>query len=131
MVCSRIDTGSGEITWSRAGHTLSIFLDQDGQPLHLEKNHGQPVNLIDNPIFDNGKRQMPVGAGVFFYTDGLTEAPNISGEEFGVERLQQIITDNWEKSVQEICNIVIDQVRAWEGKTTLSDDLTIFGLRRG
>jgi serine phosphatase RsbU (regulator of sigma subunit) len=130
-ICSQLDIKSGHIRWARAGHPYPIFIKPNGMPIPLKFRDSEPLNLTINPMLDTRDFTLTKGSGVFFYTDGITEAINEKIEMFGETRLQNIITANWDKSVQEICDTVIQTVKNWQrGQNYPSDDVTIFGLRR-
>ena len=66
---------------------------------------------------------------VLFYTDGVTEARNEFGEEYGEERLYQLIQNCNNKSAEEIKDILLNAVVDFCGKTSLHDDLTFIILK--
>jgi phosphoserine phosphatase RsbU/P len=62
------------------------------------------------------------------YTDGLVEAPNAVGEEFGSERLQNFLASHASSSAAGFCDELMAQIRSWHGRTnghSLPDDVTI------
>ena len=67
------------------------------------------------------------GDRFMLYTDGITEAPSPSGEEFGMERLKDFLRQNSGHSTQELCDLLIRQVAAWcaGGAQEQHDDLTL------
>lgn len=64
------------------------------------------------------------------YTDGLTEAMNSSREQFGSERVKQIIRENYAKSAQSILEELIDGLYDFIGENLREDDMTIMVLKR-
>jgi predicted ATPase/serine phosphatase RsbU (regulator of sigma subunit) len=70
------------------------------------------------------------GDVVVLYTDGITEAENTSGCFYGLERLCQIVQDNWQKTAQEIQEAVIDDVRQFIGEQRIFDDITLLVLKQ-
>jgi phosphoserine phosphatase RsbU/P len=67
---------------------------------------------------------LPPGARLVLYSDGISEAENERGEEYGVERLQQHVLKP-EANVQS----VLDDVRRFAGTRTLRDDATVIFLQ--
>ena len=61
------------------------------------------------------------------YTDGIAEAPSLSGEEFGMERFKDFMTQNSGRSAQDFCDGLIQHVAAWCGSSSREqhDDLTL------
>ena len=64
------------------------------------------------------------------YTDGLTEAMNSKREQFGVERVKQIVRENYAKSAQSILEELIDGLYDFIGETPREDYMTIMVLKR-
>ena len=59
------------------------------------------------------------------YSDGLVEAPNPHGEEYGEVRLRELLAALTEKSADEIRRVILASLAAFSGNTGLRDDLTI------
>ena len=75
-------------------------------------------------------RIMPLESGdrCLLYTDGLTEAPNAAGEEFGVERLLEFLRDNAALTPEKFCDVLLARVDTWCGRRPgqePADDLTL------
>ena len=70
------------------------------------------------------------GDGVVLYTDGITEAANIADELYGVERLCEVISQNWHKSAQQIKQAVSEDVLRFIGNQKVFDDLTLVVLKQ-
>jgi len=63
------------------------------------------------------------------YTDGVTDAESDTGDYFGVDRLRVVLEQHADRNASEICQRVIDEVRAF-GKTENQDDVTLVVLKR-
>ncbi len=68
--------------------------------------------------------------GVVLYTDGITEAANMENELYGVERLCEVISQNWDKSAEAIKQAVIEDVIRHIGKQKVYDDITLVVLKQ-
>jgi len=75
---------------------------------------------------------VPLNAGdvVVLYTDGITEAFNMKKTEYGLERLCEIIQQNWQQTAQEIQQAVINDVRQFIGEQKVFDDITLLVLKQ-
>ncbi len=71
--------------------------------------------------------QLEPGDVMVLYTDGLTEAADARREQFGVERLAQIVEASRERSVDEIRDLIFDAVQGWTSERV--DDMTVLVLR--
>lgn len=73
-----------------------------------------------------------MGKDDFFvcYTDGLTESSNSKEEQFGLKRVMQIVSENHDKSPEEILKILTDKLQEFIGDQPIEDDITIMILKR-
>jgi len=62
---------------------------------------------------------------LILYTDGVTEIRNARGEEFGEERLEELLKTNYGKSPKELKNEIITRIRQFSGKMVFEDDVTL------
>ncbi|WP_442957279.1 SpoIIE family protein phosphatase [Phormidium sp. CCY1219] len=93
---------------------------------------GFPIGL-DLEITDfiaQAEVQLNPGDGVVLYTDGITEAENLAGEQYGLERLCEVVSKNWHLSVEEIRQMAIKDLRRFIGEQKVFDDITIVVLKR-
>jgi serine phosphatase RsbU (regulator of sigma subunit) len=93
-----------------------------GFPIGLEEDIAKLVNQVTVPL--------NAGDVVVLYTDGITEAENISKQLYGQERLCQVIQQNWKKTAQDIREAVIDDVRQFIGEQKVYDDITLLILKQ-
>jgi sigma-B regulation protein RsbU (phosphoserine phosphatase) len=63
------------------------------------------------------------------FSDGISEAANAKEEEFGEERLLEVIEENWEKSSEEICDAILARIRSFLGSQWPQDDQTLMVVR--
>ena len=93
---------------------------------------GFPIGL-DEDIADfiaQQKVELNPGDVVVLYTDGITEAENTKGVQYGLERLCEVVRKNWQQSAEEIRQIVIEDVRQHIGEQKVFDDITLLILKR-
>lgn len=125
-----LDLSSGEFTYARAGHPPPYILDDHGEPITLPIALGQPLGLFDDPILDEQSLRLPSGGLALIYSDGLSEASDSQGEEFGTTRLQGILSATHEASPQEICRQLWDEVKTYTAGFPQQDDFTVVSIRR-
>ncbi len=70
------------------------------------------------------------GDVVVLYTDGITEAEDINGVQYGLERLCEIVKDNWYLSASDIKDVAIQDVRRHIGGHKVYDDITLVILKQ-
>ncbi len=74
--------------------------------------------------------QLHSGDGVVLYTDGITEAENMEKVLYGMERLCEVISNNWQKSAVEIRQAVIENLQQHIGEQKVYDDITLLVLKQ-
>jgi len=93
---------------------------------------GFPIGL-DEEIADfiaQEKLRLNPGDVVALYTDGITEAEDIQGVQYGLERLCEVVKQNWQQSAEKIRQIVIEDVQQHIGEQKVFDDITLLILKR-
>ena len=93
------------LTWSTAGHPPAIFLRPGRQPEQLVySSMFLGVFASDQVEVAYADQALPVAAGdrLVLYTDGLTENPNPAGEQFGLQRLEKIVAQGGNKTIEEL-----------------------------
>ncbi len=123
-----INTQAKKIYYSRAGHCPVLiycasknkaeYLKDKGTALGMVRSHDYCNFVEDNEI------SYAAGDVMVLYTDGITEAKNNKGEEFGYERLAHALQENAQKSSNEIEESVIKSLYAFSGSEDINDDYT-------
>jgi len=94
---------------------------------------GFPIGL-DSEIADfvaSTQIELNPGDVVVLYTDGVTEAENLDGVQYGSDRLCEVISANSHLSVEEIKEAIVTDVRQHIGKQKVYDDITVVVLKQG
>jgi predicted ATPase/serine phosphatase RsbU (regulator of sigma subunit)/tRNA A-37 threonylcarbamoyl transferase component Bud32 len=111
-----------EIIVVRSGKLELIDTMDLGFPIGLDEDMEEFVHQIKVPL--------NYADVVVLYTDGITEAENMAGKMYGLERLCEIISQNWHLSAQKIQQAVIEDVRQFIGKQKVFDDITLLVLKQ-
>ncbi|HEX7421410.1 MAG TPA: SpoIIE family protein phosphatase, partial [Thermoanaerobaculia bacterium] len=76
------------------------------------------------------RRPFPAGAAVVLYSDGITEAENVAGEEFENDRLETLLNAHADASVTELRDRIAMAVDEFVGEAAQKDDQTLVIARR-
>lgn len=126
---SLLNPQGGELVYSNAGHNPALLVRAGGEVVRLEE--GGPVLGILRPLsFLEHSCRFEPGDALLLYSDGVTEAVNAEGEEFGEERLAQTLRDARHASAEAIVNAVHDAVEQWMAGQPPADDITVVAARR-
>ena len=132
LTLSLVDYQQGSLSLS-GQHEEMIVVRAGGRVERIETiDLGFPIALEESIIDFVGQTQINLNPGdvVVLYTDGITEAENKSGLQYGLERLCEVVKQNWERSAREIKQIVIDDVRGHIGEQKVYDDITLLVLKQ-
>jgi len=93
---------------------------------------GFPIGLeetIEDYVFQ-AQINLNQGDVVILYTDGITEAENNLGMHYGLDKLCEILKQNWSESAQDIRRAVIENLRSHIGVEKVYDDITLVVLKQ-
>src|SRR5271163_3806371 len=116
------------MTYVNAGHNPPILRRADGSLEKLEEG-GLPLGIEPTAAFGAGAIQLEPGDALILYTDGVVEAFNAAGEDFGNERWLVVIRQLPEVSAEETLRMLMHRVDAFVGATRQSDDITCLVFR--
>ncbi len=127
-----LDYVDGQIQLS-GQHDDPIVVRADGQVELVDTmNLGFPIGL-DSDIADFISQttiQLAPGDGIVLYTDGITEAENEAGEQYGLERLCEVVSRNWSQAAEGIKDAVVADVESYIGEGEIYDDITLLVLKQ-
>lgn len=127
LVCGRLSS-SGQVELSNAGHCPPLLL-RDGRLTPLPATD-LPIGLFCTEEFSVRTIQMAPGDALILYTDGITETGDRHGEPYGEERLGRVIAGWLDRSSTDLAAGCLEDVRAFRGQASRSDDETVMVIRR-
>lgn len=86
-----VDIRNGELTYANAGHAVPVIISRDGALESLDSTHGPALAIVASASYTSCKSKLSRGDRLLFYTDGVTEAHNFHQEEFGEQRLLDVL----------------------------------------
>jgi sigma-B regulation protein RsbU (phosphoserine phosphatase) len=116
------------MTYVNAGHNPPILRRKDGALEKLEVG-GLPLGIEPDAAYETAAIQFEPGDALILYTDGVVEAFNDRGEEFGNNRWQDAIRALPEISAEQTLASLMRNVDRFVGATRQSDDITCLILR--
>ncbi len=114
-------------------HEDMIVIRSNGEIEEIDTmDLGFPIGLEEEmpDCIAETKLSLTSGDGVVLYTDGITEAENLDGQFYGLERLCFIIKQNGQQSAKKIQDAVIDDVRRFIGEQKVFDDITLLVIKQ-
>jgi phosphoserine phosphatase RsbU/P len=119
----RYDAGTCRLAYCNAGH-LPPYLLLNGSVKRLEAG-GTVLGLFSDTAYTAASVELPAGATLAIFTDGVTEAVNENDEEFGEDRLLEALRESRAATPEGIYHHVINRVQRWQGNMKQQDDITL------
>jgi phosphoserine phosphatase RsbU/P len=123
---AQLDGPTRLFRYASAGHNAPFLLRSDGTHQRLREGGGV-LGVFPNQKFDMGTEQLVPGDRVILYTDGVTEANNPEGDEFGEARLLGLLEQNRACCAEELQKIILEAVAAF-CDSHWRDDVTLLVL---
>jgi serine phosphatase RsbU (regulator of sigma subunit)/pSer/pThr/pTyr-binding forkhead associated (FHA) protein len=120
-------TQQRRLLYCNAGHNPPLLVS-GGQVQRLPAT-GCPLGLFDTLPYEAGEVPVQAGDVLLVYSDGVSEAVNPEGEEFGEERLAACLTSAPYESAAQVLGAVQDAVRQFAAGADVIDDVTVMVLR--
>ncbi len=124
------DPSTGMLTYANGGHDSPLIVHTDGSSVRIPPTDGIALGVLPDLEYNQNSVTLSPNDTLVLYTDGVTEAMNAHGEQFGMERLTEIFKDGPPMDPEEVAHVVFDAVREFAGDTSQSDDITCLVLHR-
>src|SRR5687768_7047578 len=126
MVYGILNVATGEFRYVSAGHPGPVHLRADCDPVILE-SQGFPIGLADEA---HEERSVRLGAGdrLYLYSDGVPEAMDPAGQQFGNARLLEAIEKGRSEPLQESVATLLGAILRWLGSERPQDDISILAV---
>ncbi len=133
-ILTRLTDNSNTVEFINAGHSMPIFYSAKDDSAHYVEDDNTAfgaIGLPDIPTnFVSHKVEMQRGDELIFFTDGVTEATNSFGEDFGKDRLLKSIFRNADRPLTTQVNCIVSDILTFVGNEPQKDDITIIILKK-
>ncbi len=120
-------TPDGVLTYCNAGHNPPIVVGPRG--VRSLDSGSVPVGLFSSATYTDAETRLEKGDVLIIYSDGVTEALNLAGEEFSDERLAAEATAHRSAPLDELLQSIVTAVQVFAGAAQQSDDVTVLVAR--
>jgi phosphoserine phosphatase RsbU/P len=126
MVYGILNATTGEFRYVSAGHPGPVHLPSGADPVILE-SQGFPIGLADDAYEE---RFVRLGAGdrLYLYSDGIPEARDPAGKQFGDARLLEAIGQGRSEPLQKGVATLLGEIARWHGSASPQDDISIMAV---
>jgi serine phosphatase RsbU (regulator of sigma subunit) len=126
-----IESG-GNLVYANAGHEPGLIIRASGGFESMQST-GIVMGPLEEAEYGRKMLQIEPGDTLVLYSDGVIERHDPAGEEeFGLDRLKEALRDSLARgfSAAEVCDFLLERLRAFGGLAPLEDDVTILVIRR-
>ncbi|HQI41129.1 MAG: hypothetical protein B6D44_08800 [Ignavibacteriales bacterium UTCHB2] len=123
-----LDTENHTLTYCNAGHNEPVFLQRDKKN-KLDKG-GMLLSVFEQIEYEEEEILFSKGSTLVVFSDGITEAMNKSNEEFGEERLYNLIERRVALSSQQLAMEILSDVKNYSAGVPQFDDITLMIIKR-
>lgn len=123
-----INTDDTKVRYARAGHCPVLYYTASNNTIEYRKDKGVALGMVRNNSYRNfiesNEFAYAPGDIMILYTDGVTEAKNAKGEEFGYDRLSEIVMEANALQPKQIQEHMIKRLYEFTGTDNINDDYT-------
>jgi sigma-B regulation protein RsbU (phosphoserine phosphatase) len=129
-----LDRANGDAILSRAGHDAPIFFDAATGTTAPVKPPGMVLGIDSGSVFDRITGDFALSFKrddcLLLYTDGVTEALDANGDEFGPDRMIECMRTSAREGAPAVITKLIDELRNFVGAQPQNDDITLIAIRK-
>ena len=125
LVCGRVSAG-GMVQLTNGGHCPPLRIGRGGA--EWLPATALPLGLFCSTRYEPSSLQLNEGESLLLYSDGVTEARNAAGEEYGPERLAATAAKLPGRTAREVVEAVLADLRGFRGPGPNADDVTVLSL---
>src|SRR5437762_4680330 len=129
-----LDHLRGAVILSRAGHDAPILFNHATGTATPVKPPGMVLGIDSGSVFDRITGDFVLSLNrddcLLLYTDGVTEALDVNGDEFGPERMMECVRASAPEGAPAMISRLIDELRSFVGSQPQNDDITLIAIRK-
>ncbi len=126
--CAVYDDRNSRLSYTNAGHLAPVLI-RNGEALRLESN-GTIVGMFPEYPFEQTTIGLQKGDLLAAFTDGITESENAQEEQFGEDRLIELLKANSARPLNDIIQLVMQTITQWAHDPSARDDITMLLARK-
>jgi sigma-B regulation protein RsbU (phosphoserine phosphatase) len=117
------------VRFSNAGHNPPLFCRADGD-VCAYRSKGVALGVLEQVYLESHEIELAPGDAILLYTDGLTDALNAAGEDFGMDRLGEVLAAHRHRDAPGIVAALSQAVAEFAGDEPVFDDQTLVVIKR-
>ena len=134
LIFGVINLKKNEFNFSRAGHNPLFYYREEDNVIQTIKPNGLAIGMTDGKLFENNiietNIELRKGDILILFTDGIVEAVNNNGDQYGDHRLERMIYFHHTKSAEEMVDQIINDVEKFTDGAKQHDDMTLLVIKQ-
>ena len=123
-----LDVTNRTLSYTNAGHNPPLLFTADGKHQFIERG-SLPLGMFKDTRYHEYYQTIEPGEMLVLYTDGVTEAQNLKGEEYGRDRLARAVKANRNLNARDLIAALHKEVIGWTDGKGATDDVTFFVIK--
>ncbi len=123
-----LNTRTGEVSIAQAGHPNPFWMQRTCRSVIRVAGKGVPIGMMPGQKYESNTFQLSPGDRLFLYSDGMTECENEASEQFGEDRLEQVLSSTFEEDLPSSVTVIDQTLKNWNQQDAFDDDLTYLVL---
>ena len=129
LFIAELDPATGKLFFINAGHNPPLMGRADGRVEQLASG-GFPLGILPTAEYEIGETDLQPNDALVIYSDGVSEASNLIGEEFGMERLTSVVRENLKRSASGLRDKIESSLSTFTQSTPAGDDITLVIVKK-
>lgn len=129
LFLAELNPQDGTLKYINAGHNPPLIGRTSGAVEQLDSG-GFPLGIMPMAEYEIGDTQLGPGEALVVYSDGVSEAANLKGEEFGMDRLSQVVSKNLAASASGLRDKVESALSTFTQTAPAGDDITLVIVKK-
>jgi phosphoserine phosphatase RsbU/P len=125
-----LDPANHRVTFANAGHSLALHVPAEDGAIRMLRPAGMPLGVVEDLTLERDAVTLAPGDMIVLYTDGVIDALDAAGDDFGQDRLEALLFGRRRQTAQQVVDALRSAVLAHAGQAPLYDDVTLVALRR-
>ncbi|MBO6948010.1 MAG: SpoIIE family protein phosphatase [Rhodospirillales bacterium] len=125
----QIKASSRDIEWISAGHETALVFDPNKDTFTMLEGEDIPLGVDEDWTFTSRTESLPEGAVMVIYTDGVREARNGAGHEYGLDRLKDVIKRAHIEGSDGLVEAILKDLALFREGTSAIDDISVVAIR--
>ena len=129
LFIAELDPVTGKFLYINAGHNPPLIGRADGSVEQLSSG-GFPLGILPSAEYEIGETLLQPAEALVIYSDGVSEAANLKGEEFGMERLSTVVRENLKRSASGLRDKIESSLSSFTQSAPAGDDITLVIVKK-